>query len=454
MDGVWLGRITAPQGPAEFGLAFKRGPKGLTAAMYLPVMHVYGLSLGPVRQDGSSYVLDPLDIALTLDGGKLIGTFTANRLPIELQRGGDFSPEPPAPAWPAGPAPRWSRALGAAVWASPAVRAGVVYVGAVDGRLHAVRATDGSELWTWAGPNPLYGEARATDDAVYVVDERSELVCLGRAEGRLRWRAPLHERDMADAALANQSFTHRTPVPFIADGTVFAGSVDGAVYAVEAATGRVRWRHGAGAPVYAGAAGFGPTAIVVGCFDGTLLTLDRATGAEAGRVKLGGPVVSIPAVAGDLAMVGSRDYQLYGVNLARGSVAWKYSYWFSWVESSPRLVDGIAYLGSSDFRRVSAVDPATGRVSWMTDVRGLTWGTPVVAAHSVYAGTQAQRQAFLHHEGGIVAMDRATGAVKWRVPLELPPGADRAGCIGSLALAGDTLIAAGYDGTLAGYPAD
>ena len=50
-------------------------------------------------------------------------------------------------------------------------------------------------------------------------------------------------------------------------------------------------------------------------------------------------------------------------------------------------------------------------------------------------------------------MDRRTGAVQWRVAMVLPPGADRAGFIGSLALAGDTLIAAGYDGTLAGYPA-
>ena len=218
------------------------------------------------------------------------------------------------------------------------------------------------------------------------------------------------------------------------------------------ATGRTLWRHDAGAPIYATAALFGPAALVVGCFDGTVLTLDRRKGAELSRLRIGGPIVSAPVIAGDIAVIGSRDYLLYGVSVSQAAVVWKYSYWFSWVESVPRLVDGVAYLGASDFRRVGAFNPATGKPLWLADVRGLAWGTPVVTADTIYAGTHAQNPAYLHHEGGIVALDRQTGAAKWRVVLPLPPGAPRAGCVGSLALAGDRLIAAGFDGTLAAYP--
>jgi outer membrane protein assembly factor BamB len=453
LEGMWKGEVTAPQGAAEIGFAFKRTARGPTAIMYMPVMHVYGLNLGLVEETGSTLTLAAFDTVMKLAGDKLTGTFAPGRLPMELQRGGTFASEPPAPVWPAGPAPRWSRSLGAAVWASPTARDGIIYLGTVDGRLHAVRAVDGSEVWTWTGLNPLYGEALATEEDLYLVDDRSDLICLNRADGSLRWRTPLHTAGAGDAALTNKSFTHRTPVPVLAGGMVFAGSVDGGVYALDASTGLTLWRHGAGAPIYAGVALFGADALVVGCFDGAILTLDRHSGAEISRAKVGGPIVSAPVIAGGVAMVGGRDYMLYGVDLARGSVVWKYSYWFSWVESAPRLVAGVAYLGSSDFRRVSAFDPATGVVLWSTDVRGLTWGMPVVTADRVYAGTQAQHPAFLHHEAGLVAMDRRTGAVQWRVALILPPGADRAGFIGSLALAGDTLFAAGYDGTLAGYPA-
>ena len=241
-------------------------------------------------------------------------------------------------------------------------------------------------------------------------------------------------------------------MPVLADGVIYAGSVDGNLYALAAATGRPLWRHAAGAPIYAGVALRGHDALVVGCFDGTVLTLDRRNGAELSRARIGGPIVSAPVIAGDIAVVGSRDYLLYGVSLSQAAVVWKYSYWFSWVESAPRLVDGVAYLGASDFRRVGAFNPATGKPLWLADVRGLAWGTPVVTADTIYAGTHAQNPAYLHHEGGIVALDRRTGAAKWRVALPLPPGAPRAGCVGSLALAGDRLIAAGFDGTLAAYP--
>jgi outer membrane protein assembly factor BamB len=93
---------------------------------------------------------------------------------------------------------------------------------------------------------------------------------------------------------------------------------------------------------------------------GTLLRLDPRTIAETGRVKLGGPVVSTPVVVGDVAVVDCRDYLLYGVRLAGLSVVWKDSLWFSWVESTPSVADGVIYVGSSDFRRVSAIDPGRG----------------------------------------------------------------------------------------------
>ena len=452
LEGVWMGRITAPQGETEIGFAFKRTPRGLTAAMYMPAMFVYGLNLGPVEEAGSTLTVPPLDTVMKLEGEKLKGTFALGRLPMELHRGGTFGPEPPVPAWPAGPAPRWSRSLGASVWASPVAREGVVYVGSVDGRFHAVHGANGGEEWTWTGPTPLYGQALVTDNSVSFVDAQSDLICLNRADGSLRWRAPLHDVPAGDPVLADKSFTHRTPVPVVADGVIYAGSVDGNLYALEAATGRTLWRHDAGVPIYASVALLGPAGLVVGCFDGTILTLDRRNGAELSRTRIGGPIVSAPVIAGDIAVVGSRDYLLYGVSLSRAAVVWKYSYWFSWVESVPQLADGVAYLGASDFRRVGAFDPATGRPRWLTDVRGITWGTPVVTADTVYAGTQAQYPAFLHHEAGIVALDRRTGAAKWRVTLPLPPGAERAGFIGSLALTGDTLIAAGFDGTLAAYP--
>src|SRR6476659_9616383 len=42
----------------------------------------------------------------------------------------------------------WTYTTGGPVWSSPAVAGGVVYVGSNDGRLYALRLSDGAVLWT------------------------------------------------------------------------------------------------------------------------------------------------------------------------------------------------------------------------------------------------------------------------------------------------------------------
>jgi len=193
--------------------------------------------------------------------------------------------------------------------------------------------------------------------------------------------------------------------------------------------------------------------LIAGCHDGSVLVLNRRDGVELARTKLGGPIASAPVVAGDMLIVGCRDYLLYGLRRSDLRIVWRNSYWFSWVESVPRLVDGLLYIGGSDYRRISALDPATGKARWVTDVFGITWGTPVVTADTVFAGTSAQVPAAIAHSGGITALDRRTGAVKWRRVTPLPAGAERAGYLGSLVFANDKLIGAGFDGVLVAYPA-
>ena len=420
-------------------------------------MFLYGVNFGPAVIRDDTFVLEPLNLTVTRHGDTLTGTFAIARLPVELRRGAGWLPEPTAPDLPAAPTPVWSRPLGAAAWASPAAREGVVYVGTIDGTFHAVRASDGHPLWTWHGPNPLYGEALVTDDGVYFVDDRCELVGLARADGALRWRTPLHEDKPAGGPLSpDKTFNHRTTTPVIdATGVLYVGSTDGGLYAIGAAHGEVVWRHDTGTPIYAPVTLRGDDIIVAG-FDGSVISVNRSRREETMRVKLGGPIVSAPVIAGYRMVVGCRDYLLYGLDAASGSVAWRDSYWFSWVESAPRLVDGVLYIGGSDYRRVSALDPATGKARWATDVRGITWGSPVVTPTTVFAGAAGQNLAgtLIKHVGGVVALDRQTGVVKWRYVSPDPAGAAFTGCTGSLVLAGGHVIGAGVDGMLIAFPAD
>jgi outer membrane protein assembly factor BamB len=461
IEGVWLGTVTGPQGPAEIGLEFFRTKRGtLIFKLNFPEMFTYAVPMMiPVEaQGGQDYAIIPnFDIHLHLAADWLAGTFGKGRLPLELRRGERFPPPPSAPQLPAGPAPLWKYHLGAGTWAAPVVADGVVYLGTSAGRFHAVRAEDGTSVWSWQGPNGFDGSAVVGADLVYVVDDKMNLVALDRTHGTLRWCNALHDPAIAGGpAPDNPTFNHRAATPRLLDGVLYCGSSDGGLYALDARTGAKLWRHEAKAPVFSGIGLDGPDALLFGTMDGSVVRLDRRTRRETLRLATGGGVVTTPVVAADRLVVGSRDYMLYGFDRADGAPAWRFSYWFSWIESTPAVVDGLLYVGASDFSRVTVLEPATGRVRWSTPVHGMNWGTPLVTPHRVFTGTVAQNipGTAIAHTGGIVALDRTTGEVKWRMPAAPAPQGGFGGYAGSLALADGKVIAAGFDGFLIALPAE
>jgi outer membrane protein assembly factor BamB len=195
--------------------------------------------------------------------------------------------------------------------------------------------------------------------------------------------------------------------------------------------------------------------VMFGTMDGSVVVLDTASRTERLRVRTRGAVVTTPVVAAGTLVVGSRDYMLYGFDLADGSVRWRFSYWFSWIESTPALVDGLLYVGASDFSRVTALDPRTGKARWSAPVHGMDWGTPLVTADSVFTGTASQNieGTAISHVGGIMALRRSDGSPRWRMAAAPAPSGGFGGYAGSLALAGDKVIAAGFDGKLVAIPA-
>lgn len=454
-EGIWTGEILAPNTRTPLGLAFTRTEKGLLVSLDFPEMFLRSVNFGPADIRDGTFTLAPLNLTLRQDGDALTGTFAPAQLPVELKRGGTFPEPSPLPPPPPAPAPLWTRSLGVSVWASPVAHEGFVYVGAVDGSFHAFRASDGETVWTWRGTTPLYGEALVTTDAVYFVDDHTDLLCLARPDGTLRWRLPLHDTALAGGPPPNnETFNHRTATPVIdAKGILYVGSTDRGLYAVRAKTGRVVWRHDARARIFAPVTLRGDQLFAT-CFDGSVFQLDRRTRREKFRVKLGGALVSAPVLAGDRLIVGSRDYLLYGLDASNGEVRWRNSFWFSWIESTPRLVDGTLYIGSSDFRRVSAIDPANGSVRWATDVGGLSWGSPLVMGGQVFAATAGQHLAgtVIEHTGGLVALGRATGAAHWRHLAPASEGATFTGITGSLVGVDDRVIAVGVDGQVVAFP--
>jgi outer membrane protein assembly factor BamB len=126
-------------------------------------------------------------------------------------------------------------------------------------------------------------------------------------------------------------------------------------------------------------------------------------------------------------------------------------FWGSWLESTPVVRDGVIYVGASDLRRVSAVNPADGHVLWRTDVYGWTFGTPLVTDDRIYAGAAGGTPYFIRHEAGFNTLDRRTGKLLSRWPLP-DTGGHQWGIAGSPARAGDLVLVATISGSLYAFP--
>jgi len=261
----------------------------------------------------------------------------------------------------------WSLSTDRCSAASPAVRGGVVYFALMDpppcgdqprsGRVIAVRAGDGKTLWAFScgvsESSPL-----VVGRTVYVGSQDGLLYALDARTGRERWSFQTAGKIKGGAAFA--------------DGTVFVGSYDGRVYAIEARTGRLRWVASVGAPVYATPA-IGAARLIIGTLAGDVYALALSDGRTSWTRRTGSYVYSSAAISGGTAFVGSYDGHLYALRLADGSIRWEYGTG-SPVSGTPTVVDGVVYFSrclacwaGRTFHlppRTFAVDAASGRRLW------------------------------------------------------------------------------------------
>ncbi|MFJ6697253.1 PQQ-binding-like beta-propeller repeat protein [Streptomyces sp. NPDC091272] len=243
--------------------------------------------------------------------------------------------------------------------AGPELHGDTVYVWQ-DARLRALDSRSGIERWSYpvgdaasCGGVPV--RVTSAEDGYVYVSAGTRVLAIDQGSGRVRWHFEAPAVFLCAPAFA--------PGPAVTGGGVYLADYLGTVYALDASTGKDRWRIAtesrqsnqpvlvAGGHVHVGSGS-------------ALYTLDAVTGTPKWRFAAGGELVGAPVVADGRVHFGSADHCLYTVDAVGGQLRWKLKTGGE-ITGSPVAEAGIVYACSKD-RCVYALDAVKGTATGRT----------------------------------------------------------------------------------------
>ncbi len=226
--------------------------------------------------------------------------------------------------------------------------------------------------------------------------------------------------------------------PAVYGDSLYVGTATGWFYALRSSNGAVRWRKKFGAvasqPVVSG--GF----LYVGTTTGLLVAMDAQTGVEKWHYQSRGPIEQAPIATSDLVICSNEADQVFAVDAVTGKFKWQFK------SETPEeytlrghagvaLDNDLIYTGFANGTMV-ALRKDTGSVAWSTSLKGDAVrfvdvdATPLVMGDKVY-GTSSS--------GGVFALDKTTGLVRWRIPFYDVALPSSSGNVGGITSDGKTL---------------
>jgi outer membrane protein assembly factor BamB len=266
---------------------------------------------------------------------------------------------------------------------SPVVVGGRVFVGSGDHNVYALDAATGALAWKFTTGDVVHASPTVVDGVVYIGSWDRNLYALNASTGAVIWKFETGD----DPKTHNQIGIASSAT--VVDGVVLFGCRDGHFYAVDAKTGAKKWAEDnkmgwvIASPAVKDGVVYFPTS------DGTQFkAITIATGALVWRTVNKAVSFSSPAIAGDLIYFGAHDGWLRALDLKTGEIRYEFQtdgnkanaakyvlpdgrlnspviysslpglegtfagidrmHSLGSILSSPVIVDGVAYFGSTD----------------------------------------------------------------------------------------------------------
>lgn len=320
------------------------------------------------------------------------------------------------------PKAKWAFKTKGMVLSSPAVSGSSVYVGSTDGRLYAIDLQTGAKRWEFRTGARVTSSPAVANGMVFFESYDSNFYAVDAATGAVKWKFATggEHRFTAKHLHGIEPKSETMPDPFdfylsspaVWNNAVYFGSGDGNVYALDAASGALKWKYQTGDVVHASPA-IADGTVFIGSWDSYMYALNATSGALKWRFKTGEDadihnqqgIQSSAAVVGGTVYFGCRDSHLYAVDEKTGAQRWSYDNKGSWVIASPAVRDGKVYAATSDTGLFYALDAKTGAQLFSLDFHHWPmFSSPALVENMAYIGS---------HQGKLLAIDLKKQAVAW-----------------------------------------
>jgi outer membrane protein assembly factor BamB len=245
---------------------------------------------------------------------------------------------------------------------------GRVVVGTRDGWLRAY-SPDGALAWELQASGRFEASPRIDGNTIYAGSSDGFLYAVDVGSGQLRWKYDAQEEVGT--------------TPAVAGGLVLAMTLQDTLVAVDAKSGTWKWHHrrepregftirGAASPVVSGAVAFGAYS------DGNVAALDLLTGTVQWERKVApaGDFVDVDAlqVQGGRLFAAAFSGAVYALDAKTGLQQWELK-----TPNPSRLALGGGLLVAVTNTQVLGISPQDGAVRWTVPLEGAPAGEPVVA---------------------------------------------------------------------------
>ncbi len=325
---------------------------------------------------------------------------------------------------------KWKLKTGGKIFSSPVIYGDVLFIGSEDHNLYAIGKSSGHILWKFATGGAVHSSPAVYKNVVYFGSFDGYYYALNAKTGKLIWKFKTGgEKKVGGKGLWTMRpadeymddlydfFLSSPVVGETGDGlTLYFGSSDGNLYALNALSGKKKWAFQTGGLVHTSPALYGGN-LYFGSWDTFLYALEARTGKLKWKFETGKQpdyhvlegIQASPTCADGIVYFGSRDGYFYALDAYSGSTVWKYAADNSWVLTTAAVKNGLVCIGTSDTYLLLGLDAKTGKEKMRYKTNGYVYSSPALANRTVFFGD---------FTGSLCAVDATSGKLTARFETE------------------------------------